>query len=458
MHKPNLIASLAGIMLILTGCQVDLPALSPVTGEAVGRTPVPPDPTPETPGSPDPTGAPTPAGDLVGTSAPDGGPETIVLTVWMPDRLAPSIETPGGQAFLEVLSVFDEAYPAIQVEVYIKRTSGPGGILSYLRTAPSVAPGVLPDLALLRRDALLQATGESLIVPIEPLVGENLIDSLYPVAVDLGTVNGVLVGLPYVLDMQHVVYRETLFASAPDEFVEVLESPVTFDFPAAPLGSVNQTTLLQYLAAGGTLIDESGAPLLDVAALTRILTFYADAREAGVIDPAVFQITDVSETWGRYRDRQSGLAVVSASQYLAERDQVRSTGLAPVPTEGGGPVALVTGWSWVMVTRDPDRQTAAMLLLEALMDPASQGTYTRAASRLPSQPAALMVWGEDDRYVAFGDQLLRAARLLPDEAQQAVVGDAIQNALEEVLLNGVSPVQAASNAGRAVNPPEDAVP
>ncbi|GAB4474324.1 MAG: hypothetical protein Kow00124_14190 [Anaerolineae bacterium] len=457
MHKPNLIASLAGVMLILTACQVDLPSLLPGTGEAAGGTPVPPDPTPQL-GTSTAAASATPTSDLGETPEPTGGPETIVLTVWMPDRLAPSTETPGGQAFLEELAAFDEAYPTIQVEVYIKRTSGPGGILSYLRTAPPVAPGVLPDLALLRRDALLQAAGDSLIVPIEPLVREDLIDALYPVAVDVGTVNGVLMGLPYVLDMQHVVYRETLFTSAPDEFVEVLESPVTFDFPAAPLGSVNQTTLLQYLAAGGTLTDEDGVPLLDVAALTRVLTFYADAREAGVIDPAVFQITDVSETWGRYRDRQSGLAVVSASQYLAERDQVRTTGLAPVPTEAGGPAALATGWSWVMVTRDPDRQAAALLLLEALMDPASQGTYTRAASRLPSQPAALMVWGEDDRYVTFGDQLLRAARLLPDEAQQAVVGDAIQNALEEVLLNGVSPVQAASNAGQAVNPPEGAVP
>ncbi len=94
---------------------------------------------------------------------------------------------------------------------------------------------------------------------------------------------------------------------------------------------------------------------------------------------------------------------------------------------------------------------AAMALVNFLMNPVNQGLYSQAANRLPSQPAALVVWGEDDPYVAAADQLLNYAQPMPDAALQATVGAAIQDALEAVLLKDVLPVQAAAQAEQMVN-------
>jgi ABC-type glycerol-3-phosphate transport system substrate-binding protein len=403
--------------------------------------------------------APTIEAPLDTPAATDGTVEPVlpesspVLTVWTTERVVPSDDTAGGEELLAQLAAFDESHPDIQVEFYVKRVSGPGSTLAYLRSAPPVAPGVLPDLALVDRDTLVQAATEGLIVPIETLVDPAIVSALYPAASQLGTVGEQLMGLPYVLEVQHMVYRETAFEQPPASFEAVLASPIPYVFPAGTLGNVSHTLLLQYMAAGGRLADEAGVPVLDVVPLTQVLDFYVQAHEAGKVDTALFQITDPAETWHMYLERRAGLAVVTSTLYLAGRSEARSTGLCWIPTPTGEPFALASGWSWVVVTPDPDQQARAMALVNFLMNPVNQGTYTQAAGWLPSQQAALAVWGDDDPYLSFGHQLLSNARPLPDVSLRAVVGPAIQDALEDVLLNGVAPAQAATRAAQLVNPP-----
>jgi ABC-type glycerol-3-phosphate transport system substrate-binding protein len=446
---------LALLSLLLAGCETLPPLLRPAT-------PVPP-----------PEGGERPAADATATPeaeapAPQASeeppadlpeePGEIVLTVWTAEAFAPLSDTPGGQTLLEQLSAFEQAYPDIRVEVYIKRTHGEGSTLAYLRSAPDVAPGILPDIALLDREGLTQAAREEWIAPVEPLLDSSIRSDLYPVAEALGSVDGTLFGLPYLLEVQHSIYRETDFEAPPNSFEAVLGSPVSYAFSAGALRGVNHTILLQYLAAGGTLTGEEGLPLLDAEALRSVLSFYAEARQDGVIDPVLFQLTDPVEAWEMYLNRQANLVTVTSTLYLAGRDDVRNTGLTWVPTLDGEPYALVSGWSWVMVTRDAERQAAAMTLVNFLMDPASQGEYTQAVHWLPSQRAALAVWGDTDPYTTFGDTLLKNADPLPNMAALTAVGDAVQGAFEDVLLNGTLPVQAANQAAQSVNPPEVETP
>lgn len=404
---------------------------------------------------------PTPALNTVPTltlppldeEEPGGERERSALVVWAPAYLVPTADTSGGAALLDQIAAFDEAHPAIPVEFYAKGTSGPGSILSYLRTAPPVAPGVLPDAVLLSRESLIVAAREQLIVPIGGLIDAELLAGLYPVAVELGTVDNTLVGLPYVLEVEHAVYRESLFSSPPDSFDAVLDSSVPFLFPAGPQTTVNHTLLLQYMAAGGRLADEAGTPTVDAAALREVLTFYQQAHASGVIDPVLFQIVDPMETWIAYRDRAAGFSMVTSRLYLAEREQARATtGLSWLPTPRGQAFTLATGWSWAIVTTDPERQEQAIELIHHLMEPVNQGTFTRAASWLPSHRSALTVWGSGDPYASFGNTLLMNAAPVPDASLQTAVGPALQAALEDVLLNGVQPVQAANLAAQTVNP------
>ena len=139
-----------GLILLLAGCRVLFPT------EAVPSTPVQPEATATEP-------IPTlEAPSTAPASAADGSesisePGPFVLTVWTAEALAPSGDTPGGQVLLDQLAAFDELYPDVQVDIYTKLTSGAGSTLAYLHSAPGVAPDILPDLALMDREALIQA-------------------------------------------------------------------------------------------------------------------------------------------------------------------------------------------------------------------------------------------------------------------------------------------------------------
>jgi ABC-type glycerol-3-phosphate transport system substrate-binding protein len=247
------------------------------------------------------------------------------------------------------------------------------------------------------------------------------------------------------------VYRDVYFTVPPDSFGAMLESPVPYLFPAGADQNVSTTFLYHYLSSGGTLIDEDGKPHLDVDPLRTILTFYLSAREKGIIDNTLFQISDTSETWGNYRDLGAGLATVSSTQYLAERQAARPSRTTWIPTVNGQPYALVSGWSWAIVAHDPDQQAAAMALLNFLMNPVNQGKFARAAGWVPSQQAALNVWGEDDAYLAFSSTVLSNAHPMPDPILRAAVGPALQAAVENVMLQDMLPAQAATQAAQTIN-------
>jgi hypothetical protein len=92
-----------------------------------------------------------------------------------------------------------------------------------------------------------------------------------------------LAGLPYLLEIDHAVYRAEAFRRPPLSFQDSLEARQLQAIPAGTVNALTATLLLQYIAAGGTLTDDQGQPLLDTAALTAILTYYDNARKLGVL-------------------------------------------------------------------------------------------------------------------------------------------------------------------------------
>lgn len=422
-------------LLGLSACQIITPftAEEPPTAQPVVEddASAPPDMTPE---------VDVPAEELTVNEE-----ESIVLTVWVPQDLDPTAGTPFGEALIDLLADFDQEYPDIQVEVERKRISGPGGMLSYLRTAPPVAPDILPDLVMMDRENAVIALNENLIIPLSAVSDDFDSDTLYPAAAEIARAGSDLISWPYLLEVQHLIYRKSIFVRPPCDFNTVLAARVPLEFAAAPLTGVNQTTLQQYLASGGRLVDEDGTPVLDATVLTSLLTFYGTALDTGILNPAVFQYSTTSEIWGRYADRLNNLAVVSSTLVLTEQTEVENTAYCPIPTATGEAFSIVKSWSWMITTRDERRQEAVLSLLTFMADPVVQGNFTRASGWLPSQPEALAVWGEGP-YTAFAANLLEAGIARPSSELQTRVGRSLQLALEDVLLNGLSPVQAATDA------------
>lgn len=386
------------------------------------------------------------------------GPDVVELSVWMVDDPSPQADVPGSETLIEQLADFDEMNPDIRVEVQSKRVTGRGSTLDYLRTAPPVAPSILPDVVLLSRSALVTAAREDLIIAWDSTQEDALLaldEAVYPAAANLGRVDDALFGLPYMLEIRHSVYSPAAFGdTVPLSFEELLDSGVgeevpAYSFPAARTGGVNRTTLLQYLATGGSLRDDEGQPFIDSTAFTSVLAFYVEAQVAGMLDPSVLQYATPDETWAQYTQGAVDLAEVSTVSYLRGRADGRDSALASIPTAEGESITLVTGWLWALTTDNPDQQAAVAELLMWLMEPVNHGTYAHAVGYLPSQPDALAVWGSDP-YVALANDLMAVAAIPPDPAIDSAVGATMQEAVEDVLLGRATPSEAASEAASAI--------
>jgi ABC-type glycerol-3-phosphate transport system substrate-binding protein len=331
--------------------------------------------------------------------------------------------------------------------VRVKRVEGVGGIISTLRSASAVAPGALPDLTLLPRQHLLAAADAGLVVPLDDLLPATIHRNLYSQALALGQIDGQLYGVPYFLEIPHIVYRETVFDAPPTTFDAILEAGQPFVFAAGQESGVNETLFIQYLAAGGRVADEDGAPLLDEVPLLIVLEFYEQAVAEGLVDATVLDYISPASYWEDFVNGEQSLVQVDSSTYLASRAQIPNAVPAALPTADGEPLTALDGWLWVLTTADPDRQHQAIAFLDWMMRAENQAAFTQAMGIVPSQRTALRLWDES-RYSVLVETLLDAQPVLI-EANTAVTA-ALQAALTSVLTGELSAAEAAAEAVTAL--------
>ncbi|MBI5957570.1 MAG: extracellular solute-binding protein [Chloroflexi bacterium] len=369
--------------------------------------------------------------------------QAVSVRVWWPEELYPQDAGAAENVLLAQFEDFRLTYTSYVLEVRRKRTNGMGGILPTLRTASPVAPSAMPDLTLMRRADMVTAATEGLIVPLENWLPPDLMGDLLPGTRALGEIDGVLYGLPYTLNIYHNVYRISPSEQVPLTFAGVLEQQPVYLFPAGAL-SGNWTLLLQYRAAGGRLVDDSGSSVLDRPALVTVLDYYAKAVEAGIFDPSLLNYADVDGYWDSFVSTGIDMAAVDSATYLRRKSSLHNVGVTPIPTESGSPVTALDGWVWVLTTQDPDRQTRARAFLSWMMRISEQSLFSEAFGILPSQKRALRLW-EDQDYAQFAQGLVAAAELIPDTQRTGGAAEALQTGLAAVL-EGASAETAADAA------------
>lgn len=369
---------------------------------------------------------------LQNTPAPQPTPDKITVRVWWPDELYPPTSGEAEDILLEQFESFRLTYASYNLDMRRKRTSGIGGILPTLRTAAPVAPGALPDLTLMRRADMLTAATEGLIVPLGGWLPPDLIDGdLLTGTQALGEIDGVQYGIPYAVNMVHSVYRASVFEEPPLSFSDVLIQKPVYLFPAGT-EPVNWTLLLQYRAAGGTLVSVEGVPALDRDPLVAVLGYYARGVEQGLFSPALLQYTGFDEYWNRFASGEANLIGVDSMTYLAHKTSVQNIGLAPIPTVGSTPITALDGWMWVVTTNDPDRQRQALVFLSWMMRISQQSSYTEAFGILPSQQRALRLWN-DEEYAQFAQTLIASAQIIPLAQRNSNAALALQAGFADVL-------------------------
>lgn len=360
----------------------------------------------------------------------------ITLTFWTVEEVSPMAEGELGDFFQASIRNFERTNPDIEVEVLIKKASGKGGVIDFLRTAGEVAPSILPDIAVIDATDLNQAYTNNLIQTLDGRLDRSIVQDLLPAARRMGTVDGSLAGVPVGLEMEHTVYNTRTFTNTLVLWTDVLSSSAGYVFPAKGVnGLVNDATLSQYFSAGGELLDGQGFPKIDDQALRDVLEFYQQAREIGIIDDSVLEASTTEELWPIYLEAEASVAQISVRQYLTDRELLTTSAFGPLPRQKptDTPFSVMHGWVLVLVTKDINRQEAALSLMEFFLSTTQNADWNRTNKSIPIRDTAYQRLASDDPYWAFLAEQLKTARPEPRFLEYDRVGRIIQQAVEQVI-------------------------
>jgi ABC-type glycerol-3-phosphate transport system substrate-binding protein len=347
------------------------------------------------------------------------------------------------------LRLFERTNSDIEVNLHIKKPSGKGGVMDFLRTAKEVAPSVMPDVVVMNATDLNQAYADNLVQPLDGRLDRSIVQDLLPASRRIGTVDDRLVGVPLGIEIEHTVYNTLTFTDTPMLWSDVLSKNTIYLFPAKGVnGLVNDVTLSQYFSAGGSLVDAEGMPTIDDGVLRDVFGFYEQARELGIIDSSILEAAASEDLWPVYLEGRAGLAQISVRQYLMDRDLLNSTSFAPLPIQDREktPVTMMHGWVLVLVTSDVGRQDAALRLMESFLATGNNAAWNRINKSIPSRDTAYQQLAGDDPYWEFLTEQLNSARPEPRFSGYDRIGRIIQQTLEQVIRGEATAEEAAATA------------
>ena len=412
---------------LLTGCELIQP---PTPGQS---------PLPAPTATPEPSPTPTP------TVTPMQG--LITLKLWAPDFLDPyaeGAEAAGAPPPNDQLMTFNDRHQDVQVQVIVKKARGSGGLYHLLSTTSDAAPSVLPDLIILNQTDLRAAIQGGFIQPLPVALPE---DDYFPFALAGQKVDDQRYGFPYVMRADHMVYRQGVSATPPLTWTSVLSKGYTMLWPAASSHQLADDALLAaYLGAGGAIVDEDGKPTLEREKLESLYSFFLQMMERNQIDPEqVLSLADATACWAAYQERAAQISPAPASRYWV--DPPDNTLPTWVPTPDGDPIGIAHPWAIALVTTDPGRQEAAVMLAQWLTASERMATLTRSTGLLPPRYQALQLWGLLPEETAFLEEFLSAASPALPAAVDEPVRRALQAGLKALLTGEVqTPTAAATHA------------
>ncbi len=411
-----------------------------------GATSTPPAQSQATPST---AASPTPV--ATATVTPVAGP--LTLTWWTPEFLSPQAPQGTGALLTEQLEAFSAAQgDLVRVETVVKARYGKGGLLDFLLTSQTVAPGVLPDLIMLDVVELEKAVDAGALQALDLLIDPSVTDALYPFAREAGRFGERLDAVQYLADIGHLAYLTAQVPQPPVSTGEILQGGTAYLFPLAkpqagtsarPVEGLSRAVLSQYLSAGG-IMDEARNLTAEKAPLEQLLSFYERGAKAGLLPPNAIEMADGEETWSVFAQGQAPLAYVSARRFAAERATLQP-GFGPAPALSIPADPIAGGWAFAIVTPDPQRQQVAAELIAWLMDPERSAAIARVAGWLPVMPQAL-AGQADDPYFAFLDSQLSAARSVPVGPDYEDAAARIQTAVLAVVKGELTAAAAAAAA------------
>ncbi len=402
-----------------------------------------PTPTPGTVPTASSTSRPQ-ATEPVQSVSPTAGHSHISLRVWVPPQFAIAAGSP---LFSDVISAFEAAYPGIEVELSVKAAAGKGGLLDLLEGAGQVAPSYLPDLILMDDASTTLAAERDLLQVLDGVLASSANERAFTGILDIGMRGETRYAMPFAMDFLHLAYRMPITVSMPLNWASVLESGGRYLFASGGSENYNSDSILiQYLGLDGKLTGSEGKTTMDSKLLTRVLDAYKQMADQEALSLESLQLDSPDEIWNRYNMGEAEFAEVWASQFKAEAESLSDTAFARIPTRNGRAATLAHVWAWGIAARAVERKQAAASFLEWVLNPSRQRGWCEAARLLPAGAHAWPLPGLSAEYGEFLQGLAEIASPLPAPLRSPEISATLQQALSQVVLEGIVPKQAAEEA------------
>ena len=374
--------------------------------------------------TPIPTPRPTSTHTVIPTETVPPPSQASLLRVWLPPQFDPAAENNAANLLEQRFAEFEAEHPGLLIEVRLKRSEEDNNIVDSLSITNEAAPNALPDLILLSRPDLESAALRGLLHPIDGLSTALEDRDWYAYAQQLARIQNTGYGLPFVGDVLVLVYYPELGTIVTWE--DVLSSRGQIVFPSNHAQGLVGLSL--YASVGGQILDAQELPILEVDALTQVLTLIQEGISEDVFPVSLANVSTEAQTLQIYRTGSANKGIIWFLDYQPSSDGT----ITPLPGLAEEPYSYATGWVWALAGPNPENQQLAVELAEHLVAPDFIGEWTRQTGYLPTRPSTLQ---EGNRTIAA---ILESAHPVPSNDVLAVLGPLMQEALTRVL-NGEEP-------------------
>jgi multiple sugar transport system substrate-binding protein len=376
------------------------------------------------------------------TAKPASGP--VTLTIWAMgdegDKLGNS----------DVLQGFQTANPDIKVEV----TSIPWTV-AHDKLITAVAGKQTPDITALGTTWAGEFDKLNVLDPVPSTISP---DQFYQGAIDAGSVNNKLVGVPWYVDTRVLYYRTDLaqaagIAQAPQTWDDLNKLAAAYHAGGAKYGiavsSNNWEEYAPFLYSAGGDIMQGGKFTLDTPEAVRALNEYVAFFKQNLTPQSEPQGFDVTQTFVAgdtpmfFSGPWHGSLITKAAPQLEGK-----WATARVPKDKSS-TSFVGGAEWAVFKSSPNRD-AGWKFVQYMLQPTTQVAWFKAINDLPAVKAA---WTDpsisgDASLKVFGDQLTDA-KAPPPVAQWEEIAKQIDAWLEKAALAQITPEAAATGMQQA---------
>jgi multiple sugar transport system substrate-binding protein len=398
--------------------------------------------------------------------------EAADLKVWAPAQYSPSSGfAPGAEIYKKLTDQFQKENPDITVR-YEAIDGGPPGLQRYLAGATS---HTLPDAGVVDGEWVARLIQAHVVQPIDQLWPKADQSDFNPDVIAGETFDGKPYAIMFQTGMRGLLYRPSVLKSSgtaklPTTWTSFLDAAKGLNGKGLtemllPAKAVDEPSAIypisMFWGLGGKLVDEKGAPVFyqgdNGRDLQQVFQFYRDLVANKAMRPGVTVMDEAAIRNFLYSGEAVAIGQSSTNVRQIWTDlpaTENDLSLAPLPMpEGKSAVTMLGGFSYALMTTDPDRRKNAWKFIAFMTRADNMGAINDALGQLPVRQS---VWKSNQffsqnplmqMFKAFYDG---PTQMRPSVPMYPAISAAISTEVSEVVAGRVSPEQAVAKARDAV--------